>query len=350
MQEPNIFSLAKSELSQDAAIAYHLAWADRQFKTTHPNKHKLGIQLLKLLVGNRGKSLKLADETIGIGVQHDRIDIRVYIGCQAVLIIEDKTNTFEHGDQVNRYRGIAENWLDPEGKKWGIDRVIATYLKTGNEAIRATSDLADDVNKVFRRDLLGVLNQYTNTEDEILNQFRKYLQQWEDETNSYKLTPVNEKWSSRGVEGFYIDLERAFERQGLPQGNWVHVSNPARGFIAFYWNGVWIEKFKCNLYLQINDAKLLEIRVGDAHDEYDKPIKADARLRWGLLAHLQEVAKDDKYSKLKVEKSGRYKAGNTGGVAYVDNFLGTKNDGKIDLNITISNLRLAMDLLSEKAG
>lgn len=349
MKEPNIFSLATSELSQDAAIAYHLAWADQRFKTTHPDKHKLGIELLKLLVGDRVENLKIADETIEIGVQYDRIDIWVHIGCQAVLIIEDKTNTFEHGDQIERYRGIAAKWLDPKEKEWGKDRVVATYLKTGNESIGSTSDLADDVNKVYRCDVLEVLNRYTTTGDEIIDQFRAYLQQWEDETNSYRITPVKDDWSWRGVEGFYMDLERAFVREGLQQGNWVYVSNQAGGFIAFYWSWVWIDKFKCNLYLQINHAKLLEIRVGDAHDEYDKPIKADASLRWGLLAHLQELAKDDKYSKLKIEKSGRFKAGNTGGVACVENYLGTREDGLIDMEITVSNLRLVMDLLSDAA-
>lgn len=342
--EPNIFSLATSELSQDAAVAYHLKWADEQYSTSHPKQHQLGVALLRLLVGERAKDLNIGEVKIEVGVQYDHIDIWVYIGSKAVLIIEDKTNTFEHGDQIARYLKVASKWKDSNETPWGEARVLATYLKTGNES-RKSAPVNDEINKVYRSDLLRVLVDHSETGDDIINQFRIYLQQWENDTKSYLSVPVKDTWSYRAIEGYYMDLEAA-----LPVENWEYVSNQSGGFVAFYWNWVSVSGLNCKLYLQIEGGKCLKIRVSDAQDSDGEAIRAHASLRWELLSRLRDVVARDKYSVLVIEKSGRYKAGWTGGVASVDNYIAIGESGLIDMQATVSNLKLVADLLSELAG
>lgn len=145
-------------------------------------------------------------------------------------------------------------------------------------------------------------------------------------------------------------LESALANEDIEINKWEYVSNQTGGFLAFYWNWVWLTEFNCHLYLQIEHAKCLKIRVSDAQDTAGKPIRADANLRWKLLSRLKELADSEKYSDLIIEKSGRYKAGWTGGVACVENYIGIDNHGLIDIQSTVSNLKLIMDLLSEAAN
>ena len=50
--EPNIFSFATSELSQDAMFAWLIKWADVKYKPTDAAIHEIAQSFVRMLVGN----------------------------------------------------------------------------------------------------------------------------------------------------------------------------------------------------------------------------------------------------------------------------------------------------------
>ena len=100
---PNIFDYATSELSQDAFFAWLLKWGEEKYKDYPLNK--VAVDLLKLFYGN---SLPLIVDEIEVCTQYKHIDIWVKINEKYNLIIEDKTNTQFHGNQLDDYKEIFE--------------------------------------------------------------------------------------------------------------------------------------------------------------------------------------------------------------------------------------------------
>ncbi len=124
MKTPNIFEYATSELSQDAALAYVLAWADPEYKNTEPKLHALGDDLLRALleaVAEHDTSPVKKIDTVLVKTQVKNVDVLVTINASKHLIIEDKVNAKKHSNQIKRYK-----------KKFPGS--VAVYLKTGNES------------------------------------------------------------------------------------------------------------------------------------------------------------------------------------------------------------------------
>lgn len=105
-ENPNIFDYATSELSQDAFICYMLNF---------PPAAKLFLEKCKIENEN----------ILDIEHQHKHIDILVKTDNH-YLIIEDKTGTGEHDDQINRY-------CDATLKNKNLDKnksIHVCYVKT----------------------------------------------------------------------------------------------------------------------------------------------------------------------------------------------------------------------------
>jgi hypothetical protein len=99
-ERPNIFSIATSELSQDAMFAWLLNWADESFKNSDPDLFNLGQSLVTLLTGINSSDI----HKVQVGRQWCNIDIWAEINDDIFLTIEDKTETSTHDDQLNRYK------------------------------------------------------------------------------------------------------------------------------------------------------------------------------------------------------------------------------------------------------
>ena len=99
--------------------------------------------------------------------QWNRIDILVEVNDDSVIIIEDKTVTGTHSDQLQRYREKVE-------EIFGGKTIYCIYLKTGNESV---FDLSKNVEAygyrvVGRGDILEILNS-CKTSNDILTEFRE---------------------------------------------------------------------------------------------------------------------------------------------------------------------------------
>ena len=94
MNEPNIFKYATSELSQDAFICYFLSFAKEKFKNEYKNEYDISKKFLK--------KFHIKEDIEDIKKQYKHIDILV-ITKNYILIIEDKTYTNEHNNQIIKY-------------------------------------------------------------------------------------------------------------------------------------------------------------------------------------------------------------------------------------------------------
>jgi len=268
---PNIFSFATSELSQDAMFAYLIKWADPSNMTIDREMCLLGQDFLRLLTT---KDLNL--QKIDVGRQWKNIDIWAEINDDTILIIEDKTNTSIHDNQLNRYRDIIREEYD--GKR---DVQYFCYVKTGNEpAIILKTIKEQGYITICRNQILEVLNKYKGNNPLVIN-YRYYLQEIEDSTQSYNTLDV-EKWDWNSWQGFYMELEKAF-----PDLNWGYVANPSGGFWGAYWHFK-SPKFNNNLemYLQFEQSKLC-FKIGYDGNESKSAVRDNCYLT------LMEVSKEN---------------------------------------------------------
>ena len=336
---PNLYAFATKELAQDATIAYLLAWADPAYREAHLRLHSLGTELLRSLLQTQEVDLPRI-ETLCIETQVNRIDIVVQINAGEdgiLLLIEDKVNTQEHSNQIERYKETAEQEYSGE-----YACLVAVYLKTGNESKASLPD-EDICGRFLRRDLLGVLNGFQDTGNIIADDFRTYLQNWEDEMNQWESTSYDD-WEWTQWEGFYTEIER---RWGGDCG-WGYVPNPAGGFLGCWLGFTYIgtENRYADLYMQIHDAMRLTVRLGSGN--------ALDRVRSPFMSQVLDALNEEAFDDIRIEKAGAFRGGGAAAVANVTfdeqgPWFAVDPNGVVNMDATIERLR-RLDTLLEKVA
>ena len=103
IEENNIFNLETNELSQDAFICWCLNWINMPVRDDNASGRQFGARFLSRLL-NEAYDVSGVNQ-IYICRQLLNIDVLVLVPeLQAALIIEDKTSSQEHGNQINRYK------------------------------------------------------------------------------------------------------------------------------------------------------------------------------------------------------------------------------------------------------
>ena len=244
MPSPNLFNYATKELSQDAVICWLIAWADAD-ATEGPadgGLRRCGRAFVTALFA------KWQDWPVELGEhirtevcrQQNRIDVLARVDRRYVLLIEDKTDTGAHDDQLDRYRTSVINGETAFGEVVDDD-LFPIYVKTGNHSLKDRQHAKDNGYRVFdRTDFLRVLGTYRGT-NPILLDFRRHLQQWERHTDSFRAwtkgdisTPPKDSEKSRlGWEGFYRCIEENCLKGAAD--DWGSLTTQVGGF----W-GLWI--------------------------------------------------------------------------------------------------------------
>ena len=97
----NIFEFATKELSQDAFLCWSINWLNG---SVNGPLYDYAKSMLDLFLGENKEDYYC---DVKIFRQYEKIDVLVMFkdekGKSHALIIEDKTNTSEHGDQMQRY-------------------------------------------------------------------------------------------------------------------------------------------------------------------------------------------------------------------------------------------------------
>ena len=134
----NIFSFATGELSQDAFICWCFNWINEPDNITTHRYRQLGLDLLAKLIDNLSERNQLLDVDINsidkiILVQQVlNIDVLAIIPqYNLAIIIEDKTSTSEHGDQIKSYRESLDGVFKNE-KPWNAYNKLKNAFKLAN--------------------------------------------------------------------------------------------------------------------------------------------------------------------------------------------------------------------------
>lgn len=179
MNPPNIFDYATSELSQDAFFAWLLKWGEDGYKNLDKDLNKCAVKLLKIFFKKYydefgDEDLRLIEDfesitkikSIVINRQEEKIDLYFTIETyeQAYnLVIEDKTNSTEHNNQLKRYR----EYFDKEE----LSRTCFIYLKTGKLARGEPQKVKKEKYALFDLNSVYDVMKKCNSKDGIFNSF-----------------------------------------------------------------------------------------------------------------------------------------------------------------------------------
>ena len=180
--------------------------------------------------------------SLRISRQFDKIDILVTVNEKVAVIIEDKTQTQQHSDQLRRYLEKLRS-----GPK--LDSIVTIYLQTGDQC---DYDMVEKDGYVLlhRRQLIDIFEPHIDrVTSDILRDFYAHLVKVEGNVESYRNVPYQE-WNGHSPWiGFFKFLHNEFSDTG-----WGYVSNPKGGFMGFWWKPIEVEMGK--LYPLLEKGRL----------------------------------------------------------------------------------------------
>ena len=277
--EPNIFSFATSELSQDALFVWIMKWADPAFAESNPGMHKVGVKFVQLLLN---KEADFEIHSINVGRQWKNIDIWAEINENILLIIEDKVETSEHSNQLERYKETAlEEYGDSD------IQIYCTYVKTGNEPNVILENIrAKGYNTIERSSILECIKNESDSHP-LLKDYYNHLLKIESATSAFKIDHIT-NWDWYAWQGFYKELEKF-----LHKSNWSYVANPSGGFLAMWWH--FEETDDVEIYLQFEQSKLCFKIVADSVEDRTAVRWKYHNLLMELSSNYPEIKRPDRF-------------------------------------------------------
>lgn len=309
MDKPNIFKYATKELSQDAFIFWLLDHANPKYKNVNPDLKNCALKLISEFFKLENQEIPIKIDTFSLSKQYKNIDILLKINNFSI-IIEDKTGTNSHGDQLTRYKNLIISEV-------GEENVLAIYFKIHDQS--SYKKEIEDGFKIFSRDkLVETLNIYKNINSDIFNNFKDYMLEIEDEVNAFI---HKEKWNHKNWIGFFKYVQKELNR-----GNWGYVPNQNGGFMGYWW--AFQKNETCWQYLQIQENELV-LKINALKSEnYSK-------FRNICYKHFLENANKEGLS---FHKPARFGSGETMTILKTDYLV--KDESKlVDLDATLNKLR-----------
>ena len=264
-KKPNIFNYATSELSQDALICYLLDYFNyKQYEEENLLSNKFLKEILNEL------EVEVEIKKLEIRKQYKKIDVLLILNNKHYIIIEDKTNTKHHTDQIRRYITA----LEEENIK--RENIYGLYYKTGDESHTSLQEMIKNkkegtkeekkFNKygvLMREGILKLLSEYKGN-NLIINDYRNYLMEIEDSQKQYKKYNNEQKlfYDWDGIKGFYKKLDEEIlklKKDGKWElgndekevgFNWDYVPNKTGGFMCYWFDNI-LNFEKKSFYLQI---------------------------------------------------------------------------------------------------
>ncbi|GAB3798923.1 hypothetical protein [Virgibacillus kimchii] len=179
MIKPNIFTFATGELSQDAFICWSLSWG-RQYENKQMRSY--GLSLLNAMLEKHQYHIEDLGRMMidDVANQVNSIDVLVKFRIdeqEFELIIEDKTNTTMHSNQIKRY-------FDQRKEKNPDKVILAIYYKTGfifddeELKLKALCDKNYPVKSFDKEAILNFMRPYLDvTNSDIFHDYYQYIKE-----------------------------------------------------------------------------------------------------------------------------------------------------------------------------
>lgn len=320
MEQPNLFSIATSELSQDAFLTWLISCADS--KNENLTLKNAGRGFVNFLINQQ---INYSKEIVHVsaGRQWNNIDVWAKINDEILLVIEDKKYTAEHSEQLTRYKDFAEEWCRDNGFM-----PVFLFIKTVTQSKSANSRVENKGFSVIERiDLLNFFKKL-ETDNHIISEFFNFLALSQAKEDSFEILPYTQ-WTYDSWIGFYGFLDSQ-----LDITDWKYV--PIGDFIGAWWHfSSWKEY---NVYLQIEQGSLC-FKIGDVLENHSQ-----IRNEWYEI--LIAKAKDEKL--IEIKKPSRFGTGNcmTVAVVEINDWLGAE-DRPIDKTTVIKKLQNYQEFLAK---
>ncbi|MBI4646067.1 MAG: PD-(D/E)XK nuclease family protein [Bacteroidia bacterium] len=305
IMKPNIFNISTKELSQDGFFTWLLQWADPENSKYNKELFNCGQAFVKKLI-TKQMNQEIEIRKVETNRQLENIDVSAKINNEILIIIEDKTFTKEHSNQLETYKNIGVDWCTRNNYK-----LVCIYLKTGSEALVSIDNVK---NKGFavvdRRELIKFFKEHSFIKNDIFQDFNERLKSLELSENSYN-DLIIKKWERGGWAGFYQFLQTNINVIG-----WGYVANPAGGFLGLCWH--FLEWKDYRVYLQIEEGNLC-FKIGKVNDN-----RRNVRNEWFsiIMKHAKEKGN------FEIVKPQRFGNGTYMTVAIIErkDWLGNDND------------------------
>ncbi|MFD2044758.1 PD-(D/E)XK nuclease family protein [Ornithinibacillus salinisoli] len=311
LEPPNIFQFATSELSQDAFLCWLMSWGEEAYSDVDRSIHEVAVAFLEEIFFLHNTPAPRI-ETVHIERQFKSLDILAVINGTYAILIEDKTFTKNHSNQLERYKeAVSEEF--PELIQLPI------YYKIADQSNYRSIESADYV-PFKRQQMLAVLKKGIDdgVQNAIFQDYYHHLQQLEDRVNAFRTEPV-EKWDDFAWQGFYQEIQKEID------GDWGYVSNRSGGFWGFWWSGEHLDK----CYLQLEQDRLcVKIRVEE--DENKREVREVA---------VKRILSNSKKHGLQLQRPTRLGNGKTMTIAERKDYLRLDEDGFIDIERTVAELK-----------
>lgn len=238
----NIFTYATGELSQDAFICWLLSYAMKDAEDDAALRNCAEDFIRQFIPDIPATEAVYVSEPPK--KQYKSIDVLITVNDKYKIIIEDKTFTSEHDNQLNNYMNIAKADF-PKHEISGI------YFKTGFQS--DLSYVKECGYKIFDRNrILDTLKMYLHLTSNVI--FHSYYDYWENfdcEVSLFKELSINQ-WGWKQINGFYEFVKCESKGNGMIY-NYGYVANQTGGFYGMWIsNGTYrnIKHNKYELYLQ----------------------------------------------------------------------------------------------------
>lgn len=328
MKEPNIFKYATGELSQDAFIAWLLEWANPCYNGKA--LHSCSKELIKEF-GFLGeiKSVKLV-------LQQKKIDVLCIINegldeyDKCVLLIEDKTNTSEHGNQLATY-------LENVTKAYKDHIVLPIYFKTGFQLNYREVD-NEGYKRFLRDDFLVILENHVDTikNNIFLDYYRNLLQIQEEANFSSKLISEwnSDSWKSNANRwnGFFVKLHEELNKDNIVSGNLSGYGSS----LGYWWNWQQVRDTNIHIYCRIN-IKTMEFAI-----KLESPKEKISIELSNKIVNRIDISKEFRFNKGKISNSKIVTIKKLDESFLIENEL-----GYIEFDKTVEKLKSLSDFVTE---
>lgn len=257
----NIFYYATSELSQDAFISLLVAWFYSDNKELKHISEEFISALFKVY---HKKTLDISKiKSINIIQQHYKIDIyfdvNYFDGTSTPFIIEDKTWTEPHSNQLKRYvqkvSGV-KSYPEKENKKTGD--IVKIFFKTGHitEKDREETKIAK-YSIIDTKWMYDFLSKYDKVDNVIFRQYKEFLvEKFYDKLYNYSYKKGLKDWDfSYAKEGYvqYAIIEniKKVVQNNIRGTNNSYIKYTKNGKLWDTWWSFYVEKNKFSMFVKI---------------------------------------------------------------------------------------------------